>query len=451
MDIHLKALYIASMYLFRLFFSWFGFFLLFPCISQATDFRYAVADVVHSVIPSVVTLQVTSPSHYSVEVSQGSGVIVHADGYILTNCHVIQNASEILVTLSDKRKMIAHVVGLDPQTDLAVLQLEKKVSNLPVVKMGDVNRLRVGEVVVVVGNPYGLTQTVTTGVVSAKGVYGRNITHYENFIQTDAAINPGNSGGGMFNLSGELVGINTAILTKTGGFQGIGFAIPIDIAQNVMKDLITYGSVNRGYLGISVQDLTPALSKAFRLPDYQGALISMVISPSPAAKAGLREGDVITSINEKPISNANDLRNTIAALRSSDSVTLEFRRAGLNRKNTVTILMTALPSKPVPVPQKKKTNENQLGMEITPIPGDIRQKAGLSSKEGGVYVVSVWLSSLGAKAGIVPGDILLRLNGEPIKSIPSLKQQLSRIQKQESLVFLVRRDASQFFTVIEMD
>ena len=299
------------------------------------EYRYALADLADHLVPVVVSIKTESKAKapamgnfweqfffghgFPSEPRQaprtqglGSGVIVSADGYILTNNHVVENADIITVTLSDQREFKAKIVGTDSQTDVAVIRLEKNPKKLPVAKMGHSKILRVGEQVLAIGSPYGLDHTVTGGIVSAKGVHNRGITSYENFIQTDAAINPGNSGGGLFNLAGELVGINTAILSRSGGFQGIGFAIPIDLASSIMDDLIKRGKVSRGWLGVSIQDVDPKIAKALGLDKIHGALISEVFEGSPAQKGGLQSGDVILAINNTKVSDANVLRHEVA-------------------------------------------------------------------------------------------------------------------------------------------
>ena len=268
--------------------------------------------------------------------SIGSGVIVDASGgYVLTNHHVIENADEILVTLKDGRTLKAERLGSDPQTDIAVLQIEA--GSLSALPLGDSDRLEVGDYVVAVGNPFGLGQTVTLGIVSALGRSGLGIEAYEDFIQTDAPINPGNSGGALIDLRGQLVGINTAIVGPTGGSVGIGFAIPINMARQVMDQIVEFGEVRRGQLGVIIQDLTPDLSKRLRLKALRGALIAEVAKGSPAEKAGLEPGDVIIGIDGQNVRSAADLRNKIGLKRIGDEVELEIVRSGENRRVAVVI------------------------------------------------------------------------------------------------------------------
>jgi serine protease Do len=325
--------------------------------SKQADFRYEFANVAEKVIPAIVSIQteISSKSQNfrddfnqffgapkqrgGKQQGQGSGVIVSQLGQVLTNNHVIEDATQITVMLSDKREFKAKIVGTDKQTDIAVLQLEGDVKKLPVAKLGNSDALRVGEWVIAVGNPFGLSQTVTKGIVSAKGVHNTGITNYENFIQTDAAINPGNSGGGLFNLSGDLIGINTAILSRSGGFQGIGFAIPVNQAKSIMDDLLSGGKVNRGWLGANIQEIDQNLAKALKLSSAKGAFIGDVVENSPAEKSGLKAGDVVRFVNEKAIENANDLRNMVAMLRPGEVAEFEVLRDGKTLKLKVTIAL----------------------------------------------------------------------------------------------------------------
>ena len=268
--------------------------------------------------------------------SIGSGVIVDArGGYVLTNHHVVKDADEILVTLKDRRALKAELIGSDPQTDIAVLRVEAP--DLKALPLGDSDQLEVGDYVVAIGNPFGLGQTVTLGIVSALGRSGLRLEAYEDFIQTDAPINPGNSGGALVDLHGQLIGINTAIVAPTGGNVGIGFAIPINMARLAMEQIIEYGEVRRGRLGIVIQDITPDLAKGLRLESLDGALISQVVPGSPAAGAGLEPGDVIHSIDGKEVRGVADLRNEVGLRRIGEEVELEISRRGKKRKVTLAI------------------------------------------------------------------------------------------------------------------
>ncbi|MEW6585157.1 MAG: DegQ family serine endoprotease, partial [Nitrospirota bacterium] len=268
----------------------------------------------------------------------GSGVIVDKNGYILTNNHVVKGADEIKVKLSDNREFTGKVIGSDPQTDLAVVKIDS--DNLPVLKLGDSDRLQIGETVLAVGNPFGLNQTVTSGIVSATGRANVGIADYEDFIQTDAAINPGNSGGALVNVSGELVGINTAIFSTSGGYQGIGFAIPSNMAKSVMESLISSGKVVRGWLGIYIQPLTKELAKQFNISDEKGALVGDVIEDSPAEKAGMQRGDIVLEFEGKKVEDPRSLRNMVAGTRPGKEVTVKLVRDG--KQKTVKVKIAEL-------------------------------------------------------------------------------------------------------------
>jgi serine protease DegQ len=266
----------------------------------------------------------------------GSGVIIDAKaGYVITNNHVIEHADEIVVTLKDNRQLKAKLVGADPDTDVAVLKIEPK--NLTALEIGDSDKLQVGDYVLAIGNPFGLGQTVTSGIVSALGRTGLGIESYENFIQTDASINPGNSGGALINLRGELVGINTAIVGPSGGNVGIGFAVPIDMARSVFQQLIAHGEVKRGRLGVEVEDLTPDIAEALHTDAQGGAVITKVVRDSPASRVGLQAGDVILAIDGRPVQNSSDLRNHIALMAVGQTIQLTIVRKGNQQTVSVQI------------------------------------------------------------------------------------------------------------------
>jgi len=265
----------------------------------------------------------------------GSGVIVSPSGYILTNHHVVEAADEIEVALSDGKKLLAKVVGIDPETDLAVLRVNA--DKLPAITLGQSEQLRVGDVVLAIGNPFGVGQTVTSGIVSALGRSGLHINTFENFIQTDAAINPGNSGGALVDARGDLVGINTAIYSRSGGSMGIGFAIPVSTAKMVMEQIIRNGTVTRGWIGVEVQEITPALAESFKLPDARGAIIAGVLRGGPADKAGVKPGDVLTAINDAPVSGPQSMLNLVAALQPGSSAKMKLRRQAQALDVSVTV------------------------------------------------------------------------------------------------------------------
>ena len=444
---------------------------------QLEGFRYEIADLAEKLIPTVVTIQTEATVKVNSfggffgddffdqfffgprqqkpkerehkQQGQGSGVIVSSSGQILTNNHVVQGADQIKVTLSDKREFKAKVVGTDSLTDIAVIQVENEVKDLPFAQLGNSDALRVGEWVIAIGSPFKLSQTVTKGIVSAKGVHGRGITSYENFIQTDAAINMGNSGGGLFNLAGELIGINTAILSRSGGFQGIGFAIPVNWARNVMNDLLKDGKVSRGWLGVSIQDIDPSIAKALNLNPARGGLISEVFEGSPAEKGGIKAGDVIRSINGKIIEDANDLRNTVAALRPSENADFEILRDGKTLKLKVNIALRDENSLAGVMPDSKsdkKSSVNEWGIQASELTKEQKKAAGLAESSGGVFVTSVTEKSPAEKAGIRKGDIILVANH---KSIASLKDFNSAFGDAKAILLLIRRSGSQSYIVLE--
>lgn len=279
--------------------------------------------------------QENQPTQKRMQSSLGSGVLVSSEGYILTNHHVVNNADEIKVALRDGRETFARIIGSDPESDLAVLKIE--LDNLPMISLASSDTLEVGDVVLAIGNPFGVGQTVTQGIISALGRNSLGINTYEDFIQTDAAINPGNSGGALVNPYGQLLGINTAIFTRSGGSQGIGFAIPSNLAQQIMLDLINEGFVVRGWMGIEVQEMTPALAQSLKLDNTQGILVAGLLRNGPADKAGLKPGDVITNINNKKVAGARAAINYIAGLKPNAQVVFNVTRNGKNKELTATI------------------------------------------------------------------------------------------------------------------
>jgi len=344
--------------------------------------------------------------------SVGSGVVVDAErGYVITNHHVVKSADTITVTLSDGRQLAAKVIGSDPESDVAVIRIPSdKLTALP---LANSDRLRVGDFVVAIGNPFGLGQTVTSGIVSALGRTGLGIQGYEDFIQTDASINPGNSGGALINLRGELVGINSAIIAPGGGNVGIGFAIPSNMVSRLMSQIIEHGSVRRGQLGVSVQDLTPELARAFNIPARQGAVIAQVIPRSAAAKAGLQEGDVVLRVNNRPIRDGSSLRNAIGLLEIGAPVQLKILRNG----------------KPLNIKAKigKYTPEKAQGGTLNPrLAGalfeDIGSDSPLAGKMQGVLVARVAPGSPAAQAGLRSKDVITAVNRQRVSSTDQLRR-----------------------------
>ncbi len=343
--------------------------------------------------------------------SVGSGVVVDAKrGYVITNHHVVEGADTITVTLRDGRKLNAKVIGSDSQSDIAVIQIPS--GNLTALPLADTDRLRVGDFVVAVGNPFGLGQTVTSGIVSALGRTGLGIQGYEDFIQTDASINPGNSGGALVNLRGELVGINTAIIAPGGGNVGIGFAIPANMVARLMNQIVAHGSVRRGQLGVSVQDLTPDLARAFNIPASQGAVIAQVSPRSAAARAGLREGDVVLNINGRPVRDGGALRNAIGLLEVGEAVRLDILRDGK------ALTLEAKVGEYAPVRAEGETIHPRLA-------GATLEEIGLNSplagKVQGVLIAELESRSPAARAGLRKGDVILAVNQQRVASPADLQ------------------------------
>ncbi len=359
-------------------------------------------------------------------VSAGSGVIVDAEeGYVLTNNHVVQGAEEITVTLKDKRRFKAELIGRDPATDIALLRIPAE--RLTALPFGDSDRLQVGDVVLAIGNPFGLGQTVTSGIVSALGRSGLAAENYENFIQTDAPINPGNSGGALINTKGELVGINTAIIAPAGGNVGIGFAVPVNMARAVMGQLLRYGEVRRGRIGVVIQDLTPEIAEAMGIPGRRGAVVSRVEPGSPAAAAGLRPGDVVVAVEGRPVRGSTDLRNRIGLMERGRKVTLTILRDGEEKRVEVVI---GEPAKSVisgaeAVPQL-------AGATLTDIPEDHPAHGNVR----GVLVADVARGSPAWTVGLRPGDIVTAVNREPVASLAEFEDRVRRAKKVFALTIL---------------
>ena len=371
----------------------------------------------------------------------GSGVIISAEGQILTNNHVVESADEVMVTLTDGREYEAHVVGRDPRTDLAVLKVDVAES-LPAATLGSSHDLRVGDWVMAIGNPFGLSHTVTAGIVSGKGrIIGAG--PYDDFIQTDASINPGNSGGPLFNMSGKVVGINTAMLPHG---RGIGFAIPIDTAKPLIPQMVATGGVTRGYLGVSIQSITPELAEAMKLAGTQGALVGEVKPDSPAAKAGLQTGDVITGFDGKPVAAAHDLPAIVAETPVGQNATVTVQRQGEQLELGVTV--GKLHNETAQAGQGPDSGRPNLGLQLRDRlaesdGGDHRATA------GGVLVSGVQPGSPAATSGIRGGDVILEVDRKPVASVADVKQVLAEADEESPLVLLVKRGAGSFYVVIK--
>lgn len=371
--------------------------------------------------------------------SVGSGVLVDAkNGLILTNAHVISNAQMVAITLSDGRHFTAKVIGEDKASDVAVLQIKAK--NLSAITMGDSTKLKVGDVVAAIGNPFGLSQTVTSGIVSALGRTTLGIENYENFIQTDAPINPGNSGGALVDTQGQLVGINTAILTPARGSIGIGFAIPISMARSVMSQLLAYGNVKRGVLGVGVQDVTPELANAFNLNSTKGAAITYVLPHSSAEGSGLQAGDIITSVNGNEVKTASDVINTVGFLRVNTKTNIEFLRN--NKKMSANVQLTD-PSQRKQITEKTDPFFNGVGLKnfslSSPIHGNVQ----------GILVVSVDEDTNAWNSDLRPGDVITSANQQKVVNITDLRTVAAKGSK--TLLLNVLRGAGAIFLVISTE
>jgi serine protease Do len=378
------------------------------------------------------------------EQSLGSGVIVSPEGYILTNNHVVEGATDVLVTLSDKRDFKARVVGTDPKTDIAVLKIDGG-SFTPIV-IGDSSKLQVGDYALAIGNPFGVGQTVTMGIVSATRRTNLGIEEYEDFIQTDAPINPGNSGGALVNDRGELMGINTAILSHgSGGNQGIGFAVPVNLARSVMDQLIRHGKVTRAYLGIVPQDVTPSIARAFGQRSTSGALVGDIGPDSPAERAGLLKGDIITELNGQPVNDSNQLRMSVSMMQPDASVNLKVLRSGSERQ--MTVKLGELPGKVERASNDQGRSEGALqGVAVDDLDRQTARELGLPANAAGVVVTGISPSSPAASSGLRQGDVIQEVNRQPVKSTADFERAV-RNTKEETLLLVNRRGNTLFVAV----
>ena len=373
----------------------------------------------------------------------GSGFILSADGYIVTNNHVVEDATGIQVKLADGRELAAKVVGRDPKTDLALLKVEA--TGLPVVPVGDSNALQVGEPVMAIGNPFGLEQTVTTGIVSATGrVIGSG--PYDNFIQTDASINPGNSGGPLINARGEVIGINTAIFSQRGGSVGIGFAVPSSLAKSVITQLVEHGKVERGWLGVSVQPLTKELAKGFKRNDAAGALVASVVAGSPAERAGVKPGDIIVEFAGKKVAKSGDLPSLVAEARVGNDVPVVVVREGKEVRLTARIARLE-EEEAAKVADVEVDGKNKLGLSVQPLTPPMASELGLQVREG-VLVRDVAAGSRAGEAGIRAGDVIVEVDRQPVRTVEELKAHVDNQVKGAPMVLLIRREGGTMYVAI---
>jgi serine protease Do len=371
---------------------------------------------------------------------QGSGFIISEKGHILTNNHVVEDADVVKVVLSDNREFVAKIVGTDPQSDVALLKIDDP-ANLPVLALGDSNALEVGEWVIAIGNPFGLSQTVTVGVVSATGRSSVGINEYENFIQTDAAINPGNSGGPLLNGRGEVVGINTALFSRTGGYMGIGFAIPINMAKSIENQLQASGKVVRGWLGVVIQNVDKNLAESFGLKKAEGILVSEVQKDSPASGAGLQRDDIILRLNDSALSDVSDLRNRVALLPPGSKAALDIIRDGREKKIQVTIGeqpsgFSSATSSATKVEKEKETLD-KYGLTLQPLTQELAERFNFKDASG-LIISGVQPGSPASLSGLKPGYLVEEINKVKVKNLSDLKTSLSESSKSGKLLLRVR-------------
>ncbi len=456
---------------------------LLPVQSQAalpSAFVEGFSEIVEKVSPTVVNVAVTNGGGSSRQLppgpfggppgggspgrppgapgmSAGSGVVIDSRGYILTNNHVVEDATKITVTFNDGREVSATVVGTDPKTDLAVIKVNIDNEQIPSIVWGTYDSLRVGDVVLALGSPFGLKSSVSFGIISALGRGGVGITEYEDFIQTDAAINPGNSGGALVNMRGELIGINTAIFSRTGGSEGVGFAIAVSIAKDISSSLIESGKVVRGWMGVAIQELTPALAQSFQLPEGQqgGVLISEVHQDGPSAKAGLQRGDVILEYGNEQVRDVNHLRNIVARTKVGKQKEITVLRDG--RETALTLILGERPSDQVLAkasspgskpPAMAKLDNVLSGLKVEAITSDNRKQFGIAEEATGVVVTQVEAGSEVEAAGIQPGDLIQEVSRDVVKTLDDFQQIASKIAKGELVVLLVNRRGNNLFVAV---
>jgi serine protease Do len=383
----------------------------------------------------------------------GSGVVVSRDGYILTNNHVVAEADKIQVTMDDGRTFDGELVGRDPKSDVAVIRV--KANDLTPIQIGDSDQLEVGEWVVAVGNPFQLSSTVTAGIVSAVGRSNIGLADYEDFIQTDAAINPGNSGGALVNLEGQFVGINTAIASRSGGYQGIGFAIPSNMAKKVMDSLISRGKVVRGWIGVSLQDLTEEMAESFGLDRPQGALVGQVMDDSPASRAGIKQGDLITEFEGREVKNVRDLRLWVTGETPGTTVDLKIMRNG--RTTVIPIKLGELEAEKTGVDTAEGTTKEiepdrttDLGLTVTDLTLRTRNQLDLPSEVDGVLITDVDPLKPAGRAGLQQGDLVLKVGDTPVSSVRSLDRALREVPRGKPALLLIRRAEAEIFVGVRM-
>ena len=375
------------------------------------------------------------------EKSLGSGVIVSPEGYILTNNHVVEGATDVRVTLSDKRELEARIVGTDPKVDIAVLKIEA--TSLQPITLGDSSKVEVGDTALAIGDPFGVGQTVTRGIISAKGRGNLGIEDYEDFIQTDAPINPGNSGGALINDRGELVAINTAIIGESGGSQGIGFAVPVNLAHNVMNQILKNGKVVRAYLGIVPQDMTPEMAKAFGEKEARGVVVGDVSPKSPAQESGLQRGDILLDVNGKPVTGSNQLRMDISMMEPGSSVKLNVLRNGSEKEMTVKLAEMPTETAKAESGNGEESTKALEGVEVSNLTPHAAERLGLPDSTTGVVVSDIDPASKLADSGLRQGDVIQEVNHEPVKNVSEFQSAVKKAGN-EPLLLVNRRGQTLF-------
>jgi serine protease Do len=380
------------------------------------------------------------PQKPAPQLSQGSGFFVSPDGYIMTNAHVVKGADKITVVLNDGRELDATLIGEDPHTDIAIIKTEG--TEFSFVNFGNSDAMDIGEWVIAIGSPFQLEASLTVGVVSAKGRQNLRITDLEDFIQTDAAINPGNSGGPLLNLDGEVIGINTAIVSRTGGYMGIGFAIPSNMAKNIMDQLIDKGAVTRGFLGVSLQPVDKDIADAFNLPKPEGALISEVVKDSPADKAGLKQGDIILECNKTPVKSLQSFRNEVSLMNPGADISLK-----LNRKGEIVNLPVTLGTATNTLASANGVMQ-QLGMEIDNLTMDLSKQLGYTKGEDGVVITKIKPGSPAALAGIRPGFLIQAINHKKVANLDDFNEAINDLDNKNRVLMLVRQgNMTRFYSI----
>lgn len=415
------------------------------------EIQEAISQLAEHVTPTVVGVsairQISQPGkiprqgRFKVPGS-GSGVVIHEDGYIVTNNHVVSNGVEAEVHFSDQSTLVAEIVAKDPDTDLALLKVEAD-RKLPSATFGDSNSVKVGQWVLAVGNPFGLDRTVTLGVVSGIGRENMNLSRYENFIQTDASINPGNSGGPLFNLRGEVIGINTAIINFA---QGIGFAIPSNMASRIITQLKTGGKVVRGWLGVGIQPLTPQLAEKFGVPDGKGVLVNEVFAGDPADQAGMKSGDIITRIGNERLESPNQLSRVVAGFSPGETVMIDVIRDGTLLQ--LPVLLGIKQEKPVVASLPPTAAEVDLGIDVSPITEELAKQFSLDQTTG-ILVVQVVQGSVAYAEGLRKGDIIQEVNRASVSTMREFRRILKEVQPGETILLRILRESKAFFVVLK--